>query len=137
MARKYSVGYGKPPKHSQFQPGQSGNPKGRPKGLTNLKTDLTEELGESILIREGEHRRRVSKQRAMVKSLFVRAANGDTRALRLAFDLTSRLIGAEQELEVPDQLSAEEEEVLAHYFARQRAKTESTPVRQRKRERKE
>nr|WP_281719418.1 DUF5681 domain-containing protein [Nitrosomonas nitrosa] len=137
MASKYSVGYGKPPKHSQFQPGQSGNPKGRPKGLTNLKTDLTEELGESILIREGEHRRRVSKQRAMVKSLFVRAANGDTRALRLAFDLTSRLIGAEQELEVPDQLSAEEEEVLAQYLARQKAKTEPTPVRQRKRQRKD
>ena len=27
----YEVGYGKPPKHSRFKPGQSGNPKGRPR----------------------------------------------------------------------------------------------------------
>ncbi len=33
------VGYCKPPKRTRFQPGQSGNPRGRPKGTKNLKTD--------------------------------------------------------------------------------------------------
>jgi hypothetical protein len=42
----YDVGHAKPPKHTRFQPGQSGNPRGRPKGTKNLKTDLIEELGE-------------------------------------------------------------------------------------------
>ncbi len=42
----YDVGYRKPPKHTRFKPGQSGNPRGRPKGTKNLKTDLIEELGE-------------------------------------------------------------------------------------------
>ena len=44
----YEVGYGKPPKHTRFQPGQSGNPRGRPKGTKNLKTDLEEELSERV-----------------------------------------------------------------------------------------
>ena len=56
MARKtdeYEVGYSKPPKHSRFKPGQSGNPKGRAKGTPNLKTDLSQELAERIRVREG------------------------------------------------------------------------------------
>lgn len=40
----YQVGYGKPPKHSRWKKGQSGNPRGRPKGTRGLKTDLHDEL---------------------------------------------------------------------------------------------
>ena len=42
------VGYRKPPMHTRFKPGQFGNPRGRPKGTKNLKTDLQEELGEKM-----------------------------------------------------------------------------------------
>jgi hypothetical protein len=64
----YPVGYGKPPKHTQFKPGKSGNPQGRPKGTKNLKTDLAEELCEKILVHEGGQARKLSKQRALVKA---------------------------------------------------------------------
>ena len=57
----YEVGYKKPPKDTQFKPGQSGNPLGRPKGTKNLKTDLMEELGQKIVVREGDRPLEVSK----------------------------------------------------------------------------
>src|ERR1700730_13882463 len=63
------VGYGKPPARTRFRKGQSGNPKGRRNGAKNLKTDLTEELQESVMVREGERSTKISKQRAIVKTL--------------------------------------------------------------------
>jgi len=63
---QYKVGYGKPPKASQFKRGKSGNPRGRPKGSLRLATDLAAELGEQITVREDGRSRRVSKQRALI-----------------------------------------------------------------------
>jgi hypothetical protein len=40
----YSVGYGRPPKHTRFKPGRSGNPKGRPRGSRNLSTEMQKVL---------------------------------------------------------------------------------------------
>src|SRR3974390_1673189 len=68
----YKIGYGKPPKASQFKPGRSGNPEGRRKGSLNLVTDLSAELGEKIPVREAGRPRRVSKQRALIKPLLWR-----------------------------------------------------------------
>ena len=76
MPGKYEVGYGKPPKHTRFKKGQSGNPKGRPEDTKNLKTDLREEMNEKITIREGADERPVSKQRALVKRLTAKAIKG-------------------------------------------------------------
>ena len=75
------VGYRKPPKHSQFKKGRSGNPKGRPKGTRNLKTELHAELAERILVREGDRTQKVTKLRAMVKALMAKALKGDVRAI--------------------------------------------------------
>jgi len=52
MSDEYEVGFGKPPKDTQFKPGQSGNTAGRPKGSKNLKADLLEELSEMMKISE-------------------------------------------------------------------------------------
>lgn len=87
----YEVGYRKPPKRTQFRPGQSGNPRGRPKGTKNLKTDLMEELGQKIMIREGDRSHSVTKQRAVVKSLVARTLKGDVRAATLLTSMMMRL----------------------------------------------
>ena len=88
-----TVGYKRPPQHTQFQPGQSGNPAGRPKGTKNLRTDLAEELAEKITVTEGGQQMLVSKQRAMLKSMLAKAMKGDTSAARALVNL---IIGFEQ-----------------------------------------
>jgi hypothetical protein len=90
--RKSLVGYGRAPVHSRFKPGQSGNPKGRPKGSFNLATDLASELGEKIIVREDGQPRRVSKQRALVKSLMAKALQGDVKATAALLALYARVI---------------------------------------------
>jgi hypothetical protein len=87
MAGDYEVGYGRPPKHSRFRKGRSGNTKGRPKGSRNLRTELLEELGEKIVVREGGQHKKVSKRRAVFKSLTARAMKGDAKATALLLDL--------------------------------------------------
>ena len=74
-------GYKKPPIHSRFRPGQSGNPKGRPKGAKGFAAELERELASKIPITEYGRRRRVSKRDAMVKMLVAKATKGDLRAV--------------------------------------------------------
>jgi len=88
----YKVGYGKPPKSGQFKRGKSGNPKGRPKGSLKLANDLAAELSEQITVREDGKSRRVSKQRALIKSLMAKALQGDVRANAAVLALYARVI---------------------------------------------
>jgi hypothetical protein len=73
-------GYKRPPEGSRFKSGQSGNPKGRPKGARNLKTDLTALMKKRVAIREDGELRRVSRQEALLLSLFEKAVRGDVKA---------------------------------------------------------
>lgn len=109
--RSNEVGYGKPPRRTQFRKGRSGNPKGRPKGTLNFKKDLDEELGKTVQIREGSAKT-VSKQRAVVMAWVAKAANGDARALNLLVKAMEAYQEPEPE---PEELSLDEEEILATY----------------------
>jgi hypothetical protein len=81
-AGSYGVGYGKPPKNTQFKKGQSGNPKGRPKGTFNLATVLGKALRERVVVNENGQRRTITKLEAAAKQLVNKAASGDLTALR-------------------------------------------------------
>lgn len=82
------VGYGRPPRANQFKPGQSGNPKGRPKGSLNVASVLARTLREKLVINEGGRRREITKLEAAVMQLANKAASGDARAIRLLLGLT-------------------------------------------------
>ena len=113
---EYEVGYGKPPQHTRFQPGRSGNSRGRPKETKNLRTDLQEELSEKILVREGEQSRRVSKQRAVVKMLVTRTLKGDARAATLLMSMMMRLTDTgEGAPEIEEPLHDDEMEIFRDY----------------------
>jgi hypothetical protein len=83
----YEVGFGKPPAGTRFKKGQSGNPKGRPKGTLNMATVLARTLREKVIINENGQRKVITKLEAAVKQLVNKAASGDLRALRHLADL--------------------------------------------------
>ena len=81
------VGYRRPPVGTRFRPGQSGNPRGRPKGARNLSTVVAAALSERVAINENGRRRRITKLEAAVKQLVNRAASGEARATQLLLAL--------------------------------------------------
>ena len=95
---RYEVGHGKPPEASRFQPGSSGNPKGRPRGSKNKRPALNDErlkgiiLAEAyrdITVRDGERNVTVPMAQAIVRALAVNAAKGQHRAQRLFAEMLS------------------------------------------------
>jgi hypothetical protein len=94
----YEVGFGKPPEDTRFKPGQSGNPKGRPRGAKNrrpalneerLKDIILEEAYRTITVRDGHRNVSVPMAQAVVRAMAVNAAKGQHRAQRLFAELLS------------------------------------------------
>lgn len=123
--KEYEVGYGKPPKATQFKPGQSGNPKGRPKGSKNLVTDLSEELSEKIIVTEGGKQIKITKQRAMIKSLLAKALKGDGTAAGTLLKLIPSAEQADLASEQAEIMSKSDAEILAAFKAQMTSDTET------------
>jgi hypothetical protein len=91
--RDYEVGYGKPPRHTRFQKGRSGNPRGRPSGSKNLSTLLGEALNELVLVAENRGRRKITKRQAIITQLVNKAAQADWRAIKILLDMVRDIEG--------------------------------------------
>jgi len=82
------VGHCRPPVATRFRPGQSGNPRGRPRVKRHLGAVVARALSERVTIEETDGRvRRLSKLEAMVKQIVDGATKGDARATKLLFAL--------------------------------------------------
>ena len=119
--RPYVVGYGKPPKHSQFKPGRSGNPKGRPKHARGLRTIVKEVLLEKVPIRTNGKDRRVTRLEALVLKQVELAGKGEARALEKLIQLYMTLVPeteAEPMAVAAAELTQTDAEVLAELGVR-------------------
>lgn len=86
-AKENPVGYRRPPLHSRFAKGVSGNPAGRPKGSRNVSTVIAAALAERVTINENGRRRSITKLEAAAKQLANKAATGDQKAAKLILEL--------------------------------------------------
>jgi hypothetical protein len=85
--KPYDVGYGRPPEGKRFRKGESGNPKGRPRGSKNIATLLDEELSERVPVNENGKRKTITMRKAITKQTVRKAASGNEKFIKLVFEL--------------------------------------------------
>lgn len=118
---EYRVGYGRPPRHSQILPGEKRNPKGRPKGSRNLRTDVKRALKKKVYVVENGKRRTISTQEAVILKLREKALKADdVRASSMFLKLATDHNNEPPPPAVDGPVSAEDEAIVAAFLARQR-----------------
>ena len=123
--KSYEVGYRKPPRHTQFRPGQSGYPAGRHKGVRNLKTDVKRILAMKVKVKENGRSSTKSTQEAALMVLRETGFNGNTRALVHLLELALRFNN--DEAAQTQQLPADDQAILDAYVA-ERVAAGTTPA---------
>lgn len=113
----YEVGYGKPPKRTQFQPGQSGNRAGKKAGTRGIKSDLEAELSSKLTIQINGRPVSATTQQLMLKTLAARAASGDLKAAGLLIPLILQVFGYEDRGSDKRKLSAQDQALLEELMA--------------------
>ena len=121
----YEVGFGKPPAGTRFKKGQSGNPRGRPKGTLNMASVLARTLREKVVINENGQRKVITKLEAAIKQLTNKAASGELKALQLLAALVRSAEERAMKMETPTSpLDAADEKVFLGVLKRLETTTE-------------
>jgi hypothetical protein len=113
------VGYCRPPRATRFRPGQSGNPRGRPRKPKPIQELLATELRQRAPVRENGLEQKLPKLELVVKRLVHDAIQGNYPAVRLLIDLIKVTEeGSDQGLveRTIEELNAEDREILARYL---------------------
>jgi hypothetical protein len=132
----YDVGYGKPPKTTQFKKGQSGNPKGRVKKspVQDLRLLLDGILAEEVHVREGGRVRKMTNLESLLHIQMTNALKGSKPAVRALikharkagfFTRLDRYEGLGRAVEKP--LAGDHGKILRLYRAEKAAAATSSP----------
>ncbi len=86
----YEIGYKRPPKSGQFQPGQRANPRGRPRGSPNKKTQVEQALNKKVSVRKGNKTSKLPILQAMTEVFALQAVQGDRHAANVVINLATK-----------------------------------------------
>lgn len=117
----YKVGPGRPPLHTRFKKGQSGNPGGR--SAKSLPALLANALNGTVYVTVSGRRRRISKREAIVRQMVDKSASADLRATKMLIDLMKEVeqrAGAAAPPPEPRRLPEADKEVVQQFVARLR-----------------
>ena len=119
---EYKVGRGRPPLHTRFKKGQSGNPRGprpRPKDLPAL---LVAALNEPVVVTANGEPRQITKREAVVAQLVDKSTGADLRATKMLIDMLKDIEKRAGTATPPEAspLTSADEEVVENLLARLR-----------------
>jgi len=122
----YEVGYGKPPKNTQFKKGESGNSKGRPSKTKNTLTILTAELDKTVVLKENGKEVKLTKRQAMLRHMVNKAVQGDSKAMFFVFN---QLLQLDQKEELKAQVSKmflDEDQAILKRFLQENSSSQNS-----------
>lgn len=114
----YDIGFGKPPRGTQFRKGLSGNPSGRPKGSRNLKTIVAKYFNQKMEISTGGKTRRLPVIDILMMRLRKHALEGDWKAMQQILALYQTYVEFQEVPTDPVQLHARDQQVLSNLMKR-------------------
>jgi Family of unknown function (DUF5681) len=116
----YTIGYGRPPASSQFRPGHSGNPNGRPKGARNTSSMARDALERTINVKVRGTWRKMTVRKAAYLRLAERAVAGDAKALDYLLSLESEEHRPGPDPAESDRSATKDLAILQDFFDRRR-----------------
>jgi hypothetical protein len=112
------IGYRRPPAKHQFQPGQSGNPKGRPKGRKNEATILASLLQRKIILRENGQPRRITILEAILLRFTEDSLKGNTKSAQFILNRYHTVCGGEERAADEDELTKNDKDIIRAFAQR-------------------
>lgn len=115
----YEVGYGKPPQHSKFKPGNTAG-RGRRTGSKNLKTIVQEAGQAKVPVTIGGQTRKLTRPELAVHHLYNKAGQGDMKAADKMFQLEERYGALDHQSAPPPEKLKRDFKALRDYLTLQR-----------------